>query len=48
MLGESVEETKVRDERAKHARTEVRATPRLQDGHWEVSVLAPAGRDRLQ
>src|SRR3954447_19177230 len=39
---------KVRDERARHASTEVRVTPRLQDGRWEVSVLTPAGRDRLE
>ena len=31
----------VQEERARHPGTKLRATPRLQDGRWEVSVLAP-------
>ena len=37
---------KVREEAAKHAHIEVSATPRLQDGRWEVSVLVPSGGNR--
>ena len=39
---------KVRDEIAAHPRTEVDARPRLQDGRWEVSLLAPRGPNELE
>ena len=36
----------VREEQAKHPGAEIHATPRLQDGRWEVSVLAPIAGQR--
>ena len=40
----------VREERDEHPGAEVRATPRLTDRRWDVSVLAPlaGSRDRLE